>query len=106
MTNNKKIIYPVWVNGKRFNGAAEAALSAGLLLGEAVDAGWLSEQMREYGSVAVRGVLISVLGPGRRGGAEPATVRTAPRTKECRGKLLNYPAGGDLLGRGLCRPAR
>jgi hypothetical protein len=106
MGDKKKVNYPVWVNGQRFNGIEAAAFSAGKLFGKAVDAAWLSNKLREHGSIKVHGILISVLGPKGSSDVESEIIKGTSYREANRGRLLNFPPGEEIINRGICRVRR
>lgn len=109
MSNQKKTIYPVWVNGMKLDGTEKAAECAGYLSGRKIEAGWLAKNIQEHGSLKVHGILISVLGPKGSDDVEFYGVKAdSHKTHKAMNsnRLLYYPPGEDILERGLCHGRR
>jgi hypothetical protein len=95
----KKILYPVWVNGTYYNNIERAAEGVYRLSGKEIEAAWLANKVREYGSVKIYGILVSVTGPKEKADDFPPAQTLYRRIKGNR--LLDYPPGEDMLERGI-----
>ncbi|MDR1902930.1 MAG: hypothetical protein LBQ88_11690 [Treponema sp.] len=123
--------FAVWVNGKRYESAKDAAEAVSLLFGWRVRPAWVRDVVKNGSGTVTRGVTVSAAPPEESGSgkaagkkpvktpppapaAEPEAALPAPEGEPenaAPGKgvnypLLRYPPGQSPLDRGLNRAER